>query len=177
VQLGYTEGSDGLYDVRVAAISVAGGGGSYTFKLAGGGAVSAGSTLGAGNGYGVATTWSFQACQQVESTVRCGATTDAAATAVNANARVDSCVAGQPVTVSMVKPGSIGWSYEYSFRSSLAGIPGAWSEWTSDSKVPALGTLADSQQVAVRTTGMLGDSTFHNAARPQDLSDYWKTCG
>ena len=159
VTVKYQEPADGRYGVAVESAEPVllknTDESEYTIQVSGGGAVTKNSPL---SGPGP---WTFTSCITSDGTTRCS---EAAAPStplvpVNANASVVSCVAGQPVSATLDSPGSVSWTFEYSFRSSLAGIPGAWSRWSDDPTAPALETLADGQEVVVRTIGDGGDFT------------------
>ena len=145
----------------------------YTVQVSGGGAVSAGSPL-SGSG-----PWTFTSCITSDGTTRCSeaAAPTTSVSPVNANATVVSCVAGSPVSAVLESPGSVSWEFQYSFRSSLAGIPGFWSAWSDDPTVPPLGALADAQEVVVRTIGNGGD--FTNGIDQNELRQRGsgKSCG
>ena len=145
----------------------------YTVQVSGGGAVSAGSPL-SGSG-----PWTFTSCITSDGTTRCSeaAAPTTSVSPVNANATVVSCVAGSPVSAVFESPGSVSWEFQYSFRSSLAGIPGFWSAWSDDPTVPPLGALADAQEVVVRTIGNGGD--FTNGIDQNELRQRGsgKSCG
>jgi hypothetical protein len=173
VTLGYAERVDGRYAVDVDSATPNKlpntRDDEYTITVNGGSTVTPGSKL---DGSGP---WTFVSC--IERLCSEPGDPSNSLAPVDANATVGSCVAEQPVSVSMVSPGALSWSYEYAFRSTSAIGPGLWSEWSSNATAPALGPLAESQQVAVRTTATQNGTTFHNADRPQDLPSYWKTCG
>jgi hypothetical protein len=145
----------------------------YTIVVTGGGAVSKGSPL---TGPGP---WTFASCITSDGTTRCSGAVAPAdpLVPVNANATVSSCVAGQSVVAALNSPGAVSWTFQYSFRSSLGGIPGLWSAWSNDPTVPARAALADSQEVVVRTIGNGGD--FTNGSDQNDLRQRsnGKVCG
>ncbi|MBF4635385.1 tandem-95 repeat protein [Agreia pratensis] len=145
----------------------------YTIQVSGGGAVSAGSPL---TGPGP---WTFTSCISSDGTTRCSeaAPPTSALTPVNANATVVSCVAGSAVSATLESPGSVSWTFQYSFRSSLGGIPGFWSAWSDDATAPALSGLADSQEVVVRTIGNGGDFTSGTDQNELRQRGSGKVCG
>ncbi|WP_162237682.1 Ig-like domain-containing protein [Agreia sp. Leaf244] len=159
VSLAYQEPSDGRYGVAVSSAAPTvlpnTDASEYTIQVSGGQAVTNGSPL-TGSG-----PWTFTSCITSDGTTRCSEAVAATnpLVPVNANASVTSCVAEQQVSVALESAGSVSWTFEYSFRSTIAGIPGGWSSWSDDPTAPALGALADSQEVVVRTIGNGGDFT------------------
>jgi hypothetical protein len=159
VTVEYQEPVDGYYGVAVSdaepALLPNTDASEYTIEVVGAGAVAAGTPL---TGPGP---WMFTSCITSDGTTRCSeaAAPDDPLVPVNANATVVSCAPGGQVSARLDSAGSVSWTFQYSFRSSALGVPGAWSSWSDDATAPALPPLADSQEVVVRTIGDGGDFT------------------
>jgi len=177
VSLAYQNPIDGRYGVAVSSAAPAvlpnTDASEYTIEASGGQAVTDSSPL-IGSG-----PWTFTSCITSDGTTRCSEA--AAATnpivPVNANASVVSCVAGQQVSVALESAGNVSWTFEYSFRSTIAGIPGGWSSWSDDPTAPTADPLVDSQEVVVRTIGDGGDFTSGTDQNELRQRGSGKQCG